>query len=348
MEPKPADTRSMPWRAATAFLIALALAALWWFGVPFFEPQGSAWIEPPSLYPPQTAEPVAPIPRTLPLDNRKVALGNRLFHDPRLSRDNSVACASCHDLGKGGGDGLRASVGIGNQRGDVNAPTVFNSGFNFRQFWNGRAQSLEDQIDGPIHNPKELGSNWPQIVAKLEQDAVYAREFAVLYRDGIKPENIKDAIATFERSLLTPDSRFDKYLRGERQALTRAEIEGYELFKSYGCISCHQGVNVGGNLFERLGVVRDYFQGRGQVSPADLGRFAITGAPEDRHVFKVPSLRNVALTAPYFHDGSVPTLEEAVVAMGKYQLGVVIPPDEVSLIVQYLRTLTGEYDGKPL
>ena len=260
-----------------------------------------------------------------------------------------MACAGCHELSKGGGDGLRHAVGIGGQRGDVNAPTVFNSGFSFKQFWNGRAESLEDQVDGPVHNPKELGSNWPEIIAKLKQDADYSAEFTALYRDGIQSGNIKDAIATFERSLITPNSRFDRYLRGDRNALTHDEISGYQLFKSYGCIACHQGVNVGGNLFERLGVMRDYFKERGKnIAPGDLGRFAITGKPEDRHVFKVPSLRNVAVTAPYFHDGSLTTLEQVVGIMGEYQLGISIPPGDVALIVKFLHTLTGEYGGKPL
>lgn len=259
-----------------------------------------------------------------------------------------MACAGCHELSKGGGDALRHSVGIDGQRGDVNAPTVFNSGFNFRQFWNGRAESLEDQIDGPVHNPKELGSIWPEIIAKLKQDPEYAAEFSALYRDGIQSGNIKDAIATFERSLITPNSRFDQHLRGDRNALTQDEIKGYQLFKSYGCIACHQGVNVGGNLYERLGVMRDYFKERGNIAPADLGRFAVTGKPEDRHVFKVPSLRNVAVTAPYFHDGSLTTLKQVVVIMGEYQLGISIPPGDVALIVRFLHTLTGEYDGKPL
>lgn len=340
----------MPWRPVVMSVIAAAtaIAVLWQFGAPFLMGQPQASVEPPSLYPPPTAEPIAPIPQSLPLDPRKVALGNRLFHDTRFSRDNSMACAGCHELSKGGGDGLRHSVGIGGQRGDVNAPTVFNSGFNFKQFWNGRAESLEDQVDGPVQNPKELGSNWPEIIAKLKQDARYPAEFAAVYRNGIQPGNIKDAIATFERSLITPNSRFDKYLRGEKNALTPEEIKGYHLFKSYGCISCHQGVNVGGNLFERLGVMRDYFKQRGTIAPGDLGRFALTGKPEDRHVFKVPSLRNVAVTAPYFHDGSVSTLEEAVSIMGTYQLGVGIPRADVALIVRFLHTLTGEYGGKPL
>lgn len=327
---------------------AIAIAVFWQFGVSLLTPQTQAAFEPLLLYPPLTAEPISPIPRSLPLDERKVALGNRLFHDPGLSRDHSVACASCHVLSKGGADGQRNSAGIGGQRGDTNAPSVYNSGFNFRQFWNGRAASLEDQVDGPIHNPKEMDSSWPEIVAKLRSDPGYAAEFGALYRDGIQPANIKDAIATFERSLITPDSRFDKYLRGEHAALTPDEIRGYQLFKRYGCIACHQGVNVGGNLYERLGVMRDYFKDQGEVAPADLGRFAITKSPEDRYVFKVPGLRNVALTAPYFHDGSVATLERAVSIMGKYQLGITIPEAEVALIVKFLQTLTGEYAGKPL
>jgi len=321
---------------------------LWQFGAPLLLPQPRASFEPLSLHPLPAAEPISPIPKFLPLDQRKVALGSRLFHDRRFSRDNSMACAGCHELSKGGGDALSHSVGIGGQRGDVNAPTVFNSGFNFRQFWNGRAESLEDQIDGPVHNPKELGSNWPEIIAKLKRDPEYAAEFSALYRDGIRSGNIKDAIATFERSLITPNSRFDQHLRGDRNALTQDEIKGYQLFKSYGCIACHQGVNVGGNLYERLGVMRDYFKERGNIAPADLGRFAVTGKPEDRHVFKVPSLRNVAVTAPYFHDGSLTTLEQVVAIMGEYQLSISIPPGDVALIVKFLHTLTGEYDRKPL
>lgn len=334
--------------AVSLILAAIATAVLWQFGVSLLMPNPNADFESLSLHPLPTAEPISPIPQFLPLDERKVALGSRLFHDTRLSRDNSVSCASCHVLSKGGVDGLKHSVGIGKQRGDMNAPTVFNSGFNFRQFWNGRAQSLEDQIDGPVHNPKEMASSWPEIVAKLQQDPAYAAEFRALYRDGMQPRNIKHAIATFERSLITPNSRFDKYLRGDRDALTQDEIQGYQLFKRYGCVACHQGVNVGGNLYERLGVMRDFFKTRGDIAPADLGRFAITGKPEDRHVFRVPSLRNIALTAPYLHDGSVDALGEVVVIMGQYQLGVSIPPGDVALIVRFLHTLTGEYGGKPL
>jgi cytochrome c peroxidase len=296
----------------------------------------------------ETIEPISPIPESVPLDPGKVSLGGRLFDDPRLSGDNSVACATCHVLGKGGVDGLGRSIGIHAQAGEINAPTVFNSGLNFKQFWNGRAVSLEDQIDGPLQHAKEMDSQWPATIAKLKLDEHYRSEFAKLYRDGIQPASVKDAIATFERSLITPNSRFDRYLKGDRGALTREEIDGYRRFKSYGCIACHQGVNVGGNMFERLGIMRDYFKDRGNITPADLGRFSVTGIESDTHVFKVPSLRNVALTAPYFHDASAATLEQAVVIMGEYQLGVAIPSGDVALIVKFLRTLTGEYNGKPL
>lgn len=313
---------------------------------PVHQPQVTVNSENP--FPVESGEPITPLPESISLDANKVALGNRLFHDTRLSKDNSVACATCHVLSKGGVDGLPRSLGVGGQEADINAPTVFNSSFNFSQFWNGRAASLEDQIDGPTSNPKELGSSWPEIITKLRQDEYYVSEFSRIYGDFIQPNHVKDAIATFERSLITPNSRFDRYLKGDRDALAPKEIKGYQKFKSYGCIACHQGVNVGGNMYERLGIMDNYFKDRGNITPADRGRFNVTGDMNDAYVFKVPSLRNVALTAPYFHDGSAITLGQAVVTMGKYQLGIFIPSDDVSLIVMFLHTLTGEYNGKPL
>ena len=243
---------------------------------------------------------------------------------------------------------LFRSVGVKGAEGFINTPTVFNSGFNFRQFWDGRAETLEDQVDGPIHSSHELGSNWPEIVAKLAAAPDYVAPFKALYPDGIQPQNIRDAIATFERSLYTPNSRFDRFLRGETEILTEAEKSGYHLFKSYGCVRCHQGVNVGGNMFQTFGVMGNYFADRGTVTRADLARFNVTGDQRDQHVFKVPSLRNVALTAPYFHDGSAARLEDAVSVMGAYQLGRRLEAREVDLIVQFLRTLTGTYRGAPL
>lgn len=295
-----------------------------------------------------TNEPILPIPPTIGLNEKKVALGEKLFNNPQLSHDNTISCASCHSLSTGGTDLLVHSIGIKGRVGSINAPTVFNSGFNFKQFWDGRAETLEDQIDGPTHAPGEMGSNWTEIISKLNQSPDYIAAFNELYADGIQSRNVKDAIATFERSLSTPNSRFDKFLRGDNGILTNEEKEGYRLFKSYGCASCHQGINVGGNLFQKFGVMGDYFADRGNVTKADLGRFNVTGDPTDRYVFKVPSLRNVALTPPYFHDGSAARLEEAVAVMGRYQLGRRLSPEEVDRIVRFLKTLSGEYKGKAL
>lgn len=290
-------------------------------------------------------EPITPIPHDMELDARKVALGRRLFHEPRLSHDDTISCAHCHNLANGGMDGLPRSTGIAGKQGRVNTPTAFNSGFNFRLFWDGRAATLEDQIDFPMNNPCEMDSSWDEVIAKLGKDAEYRRDFAAIYPDSIQPAAIKDAIATFERSLTTPNGKFDRYLRGDKQALDKDELAGYELFKSLGCISCHQGMNVGGNMYEKLGIVGNYFAHRGHVNEADFGRFNVTGIEEHRYEFRVPSLRNVALTAPYFHDASAGTLEQAVIIMGKYQLGVNLSSDEIAKIVKFLNTLTGIYQG---
>lgn len=294
------------------------------------------------------SEPIAPIPLEIKLDQDRVELGRRLFHDPRLSGDNTVSCANCHGLDHGGSDHVPHSRGVGGREGAINAPTVFNSGFNFRQFWDGRAETLEEQIEGPIHNPAEMASDWPQVLGKLKKDVDYPRAFAAIYPGGINADNVKDAIATFERSLYTPNSRFDRFLRGDKGVLTEGEQAGYRLFKEIGCVSCHQGVNIGGNLYEKMGVMEDYFDARGGLNKADLGRYNLTGIEEQRFEFKVPSLRNVALTAPYFHDGSAATLEEAVRLMARHQLGLELGEEGQRLIAGFLRTLTGEYRGVPL
>jgi cytochrome c peroxidase len=288
-------------------------------------------------------EPIQPIPLHIDLEPGKVALGKRLFHEPLLSANNTLSCASCHVLNSGGVDHQQHALGINGADDPINTPTVFNSAFNFRQFWNGRAATLNAQIPGPIMNPLEMGSNWPDILMKLNASKDYVTEFAAIYRDGITPDNIVDSIAMFERSLYTPNSRFDQYLRGDTKAITADELKGYNLFKTYGCASCHQGMNVGGNMYQRMGIVSDYFADRGNITPVDLGLYNITGQEDDRYVFKVPSLRMVALTAPYFHDGSVKTLENAVALMAYYQLGRTISQEDVNLIVQFLRTLPGEH-----
>ena len=291
---------------------------------------------------PATREPIKTIPGKSESDAEKVALGRALFHDPRLSKDDSVACVSCHDLGSGGDDGRKVSIGVEGKAGPINSPTVFNVGLNFKQFWDGRADTLEQQIDGPVQSPLELGSLWPEVVSKLQAHESYPERFDTLYPDGINRNNVKDALAVFMRSLTTPNSRFDQWLKGDRDALDLREKRGYALFKHYGCISCHQGANVGGNMFQVFGVLNEYFKKRGNITDADYGRYNVTGNSADRHAFKVPSLRMAALTAPFLHDGSAATLRDAVDAMFEYQLGRDAPNEHKEAIVAFIETLVGE------
>lgn len=291
------------------------------------------------------AEPILPIPLEVDVDPKKVALGRMLFNDPRLSKDGSVSCASCHVLAAGGADDKQVSVGVGGAEGNINSPTVFNSSGSVRQFWDGRADDLESQVDGPIQAEHEMGSLWPDVVTKLYSDPNYPGMFDAIYPDGISRESIKDAIAEFERGLISPNSRFDKWLRGDAAALTERELRGYKLFKQYGCSSCHQGANVGGNMFQVFGVLNSYFEERGNITKADMGRFNVTGNEADKHAFKVPSLRLAALTAPYLHDGNAKTLRDAVNKMFRYQLGREAPDDEKDDIVAFIETLAGELKG---
>ena len=330
--------------------LSLCVAALYfWYTIPdYSETQKSTESRDAlSVERSTVQEPITPIPLVMNLDQRKVALGQRLFHDPQLSHDNTIACASCHRLEKGGADGLPVPIGIGGKRGNINTLTVFNSGFNFRLFWDGRTASLEDQMDFPLQHPAEMATTWIEVITKLNNDVAYRRDFAALYPHGIEQQSIKDAIATYERSLTTPNSKFDRYLRGDPHAMTADELAGYQLFKNLGCINCHQGMNVGGNLYQKLGVVNDYFKARGDVTEVDYGLYNITKVEADRYKFRVASLRNVALTAPYFHDASADTLEKAVLTMGRYQLGISLSRDEIISIVKFLNTLTGVYQGQP-
>ena len=292
------------------------------------------------------AEPLEPLPTRVDVDPAKAALGKRLFHDSRLSKDGTISCASCHDLANGGDDGRVVSVGVDGQEGLVNSPTVFNAGFNIAQFWDGRAETLEEQIDGPIQSEIEMGNLWPDVVATLEGDAEYPGLFMEAFPEQmISRQTVRESIAEFIRSLVTPNSRFDRWLNGDEQALTRKEKEGYKLFKRYGCSSCHQGKNVGGNMFQVFGVLNEYFTRRGNITKADMGRFNVTGNEEDRHAFKVPSLRMAALTAPYLHDGSARTLRDAVDAMFEFQLGRTAPDSDKDAIVAFIETLAGETGG---
>lgn len=294
-------------------------------------------------------EQLQPLPHPIAVNPEKVELGFALYHDTRLSGDNTISCATCHELSTGGVDRLQFSKGIKGQFGGVNAPTVYNSALNFAQFWDGRAADLQEQAAGPPLNPVEMGSaSFDDICAVISQDKAFTSAFTKVYPDGLSEKNITDAIAEFEKTLLTP-SRFDEYLRGNKNVLTAEEIEGYEVFKNNKCATCHVGMNIGGQSYEFFGVKANYFEFRGLgLTDGDNGRFAVTGNESDRHKFKTPTLRNVLLTYPYMHDGTVKTIEEAIKVMSEYQGGKTLSDKETNQIVAFLKTLTGEYNGQSL
>jgi cytochrome c peroxidase len=294
----------------------------------------------------RTGEPIAPIPTVAPAAPAKLRLGERLFRDVRLSRDNRLACTSCHKLDQGGDDGQARSIGADGRLLDFNTPTVLNAALSFRLNWRGNFRTLEEQAEFVLLDSRLMGTSWTALISKLREDQAYRDAFYSVY--GRPPERplVLDALAAFERSLVTAGAPFDRYLRGESDAIGPEEKHGYELFKSHGCVACHQGVNVGGNLFQRFGVFDEPVV-VGPTTAADLGRFAVTGREEDRAVFRVPSLRNVAETAPYFHDGRVATLEEAVAEMARVQLGRTLATREVDLIVRFLHTLSAAHQPVP-
>ncbi|MEA3316192.1 MAG: cytochrome-c peroxidase [Campylobacterota bacterium] len=278
---------------------------------------------------------ITPIPLENNYHKEKAILGKKLFFDVRLSYDNTISCSSCHILNDGGDDNLPVSFGVSGKTGVRNSPTVLNSKYNIVQFWDGSASSLKEQAKGPIHNPVEMNSSFEQIITKLNKDKNYKNSFSTIYEDGITGDNIVDAISEFEKTLTTPNSRFDKYLRGDTNILTEDEKNGYQLFKDYGCISCHNGVNIGGNLLQKIGIMRNY-------KTKDLGRFTITKNEKDKFYFKVPTLRNIELTAPYLHNGEVKTLEDVVKIMIDYQIGYELDDKELQNIIKFLKTLTGD------
>lgn len=307
----------------------------------------------PGVAPQFAAEPVQPIPAMLPpIRQDVVALGKKLYYEKLLSGDNSVSCASCHSLNTAGVDGLVTSTGIGGQKGPINAPTVYNSVFNIVQFWNGRAKDLAEQAAGPVMNPVEMGSHdWNVVAGKLAANPDYVNAFAAVFPGRpIDKATITDAIAEFEKTLITPDSRFDQYLKGNVTVLNDQEKHGYALFKSVGCAGCHSGIGMGGGAMEQLGLEGDYFSARGgAVTSADEGRFTVTKDPLDQKRQKIPLLRNVALTGPWFHDGSVKTLEQAVRLMARYQTPQHdLSEQQVADITAFLKTLTGKYNGTPI
>lgn len=294
-------------------------------------------------------EPVQPLMVSIPSDSNKVKLGFKLYHDTRLSADNTVSCATCHGLDTGGVDRKQFSEGIRGQLGGVNAPTVYNSALNFVQFWDGRAADLKEQAAGPPLNPVEMGcESFDQIAAALAADKQLKKEFEEIYPEGLNQSTITDAIAEFEKTLLTP-SRFDEYLRGDKEALTQEELAGYDLFKKNNCATCHAGMNLGGQSFEYMGVKGNYFDFRGTgLTDGDNGRFSVTKDERDRHKFKTPTLRNVAVTPPYMHDGTVTSLEDAIRYMHTFQVGKHIDEPDMKKLVAFLHSLTGTYQGKLL
>jgi len=283
-------------------------------------------------------EPIQPIAPAKITNPAMVELGKKLYFDPRLSKSGFISCNSCHNLSMGGSDNLKSSIGHNWQKGPINSPTVLNSSLNLAQFWDGRAKDLKAQAGGPIANPGEMAFTHELAVAVLQSIPGYVAEFRQVFgSDKVDIDRITQAIAAFEETLATPNSRFDQWLKGNRKALSKSELEGYALFKDSGCVACHNGSAVGGNSFQKMGVVEPYKAS----SPAE-GRVAVTGKDADRFSFKVPTLRNVELTYPYFHDGAADTLSEAVDTMGRVQLGRKFSPEENAKIVAFLKTLTGE------
>lgn len=270
------------------------------------------------------------------INKDKILLGQALFIDPMLSKDHTMSCMTCHDLKTNGAGTTAYTIGINGGKGKFNVPTVFNAVYNFRQFWDGRAKDLKEQALDPIKNPIEMGNTIKKLIYDLKANTKYKNLFIKAYPDeGITANSIADALASFQSILTTPFSKFDKYLRGEITILNPSELEGYKLFKEKGCISCHSGINIGGNLYNKFGIYEE-------SNSSQLGRYRITGKERDKFVFKVPSLRNIAKTAPYMHDGRATSLKKAVDIMSRHQLGHPMLEKELSDIVSFLHTLTGQ------
>ncbi|MBC7905380.1 MAG: cytochrome-c peroxidase [Rhodospirillaceae bacterium] len=285
-----------------------------------------------------SGEPIEAIAPAKVKDAGLAELGKKLYFDTRLSKSGFISCNSCHNLSLGGTDNLKTSIGHNWNQGPINAPTVLNSSMNLAQFWDGRAKDLQAQAGGPIANPGEMGFTHELAVEVLQSIPGYVTQFKKVFgSEKVTIEEVTKAIAAFEETLVTPNSRFDKWLKGDKKALTANEKAGYTLFKDSGCVSCHNGAAVGGNSYQKMGVVEAYKA----TSPAE-GRVAVTKDEADRFNFKVPTLRNVELTYPYFHDGEAATLTQAVETMGRIQLGKQFTADENAKIVAFLKTLTGD------
>ncbi len=290
----------------------------------------------------------APAPADNPTTAEKVSLGQMLYHDPRLSSTGTVSCASCHNTMLGGEDNRPNSMGINGQTGGRSAPTVWNAAFNKVQFWDGRAASLEEQAAGPVTNPIEMGmKDWNVVIARLKSIDGYQQAFEKAFgkgEDAVSKENATKAIAAYERTLITPNSAFDKYIGGNTSALTEQQVRGLKKVEALGCGNCHSGPALnGGGSFQIFPVMADAKLEEKYHFEEDLGLAEVSKKDADKKKFKVPTLRNIALTAPYFHNGSVPTLEKAVVVMAKTQLGKDLTSAETDDIVAFLESLTGQF-----
>lgn len=288
----------------------------------------------------------APAPANNPTTPAKVALGKMLFHDPRLSSSGTVSCASCHNTMLGGEDNRAGSVGVGGQVGGRSAPTVWNAAFNKVQFWDGRAASLEDQAAGPVTNPIEMGmKSWDDVVVRLKAIDGYQVAFEKAFgKNAISKDTATKAIASYERTLITPNSDFDKYVKGNKSAMTEQQIRGMNLAVEIGCTGCHSGPAFNGpGAFQKFPVISNGYISAQYKIKKDKGLAEVTGKEADEHMWKVPTLRNIALTAPYFHNGSVKTLDKAVKLMAQLQLGKKLSEAETSDIVAFLNALTGDF-----
>nr|WP_086938501.1 cytochrome c peroxidase [Thaumasiovibrio occultus] len=281
---------------------------------------------------------VSPIPVQERLNKAQALLGWVLFNDANLSSNNSVSCESCHHLDGNGAERSAVSVGVHGQ-GIRNSLTVYNTAYNYRFFWDGRVNSLHDQIDGPIHSDVEMDSNWNNIEAYLTASNSYAALFEAANLT-VSEQSVKTALVEFMRGLNTPNAPFDRYLKGDASALTAQQVRGWETFQQEGCIRCHRGTNIGGGMVMRFGFFGE--NTRGAERSTDTGRHLETEKPEDMYLFRVASLRNVAETAPYFHDGRTQTLEQAIQIMGESQLGKTFDPNTIADLSAFLTSLSGD------
>lgn len=334
------------------------IAALWLLSLPLFtqaasDPAHQAFMQAKGLEPmiqtnhqhPLANHITRPIPAR---DNRNQdealrTLGRDLFHERLLSRDNSIGCNACHAGVRGGTDHRPVFIGINNQIGELNSPTMFNAAFNFRQFFDGRAFDLAEQSLGPIENPVEMGHNLEEVIKILKNDEKYAQQFQQVFEDGVTEANLARALAEQGRNMIRNDSPFIRHLSGEPNQLSDQAQQGWQRFQDIGCIACHNGINLGGNAYQKLGASLAYYGVERIAKPADNGLFNRTQSENDRHVFKVPTLHSIALTHPYFHDGSIRTLEEAVEEMAEHQSGRKISVQDRDDIVAFLHSLSSDF-----